>query len=477
MAHARPDYHNETGFNTASPYTDGTDVLLSDCAADVLARYPILVLATPIISARAETRDKLEAYVHGGGTLVVNAEALASLPLLGASLDPSALECSTVAAGSTVTVTPVGGGSDLHVIETEDVRVCPLGGAEALDPIAVADGSPLAFPLAYSTTAGKGTLVVLTSSGMAAEPVAQRLAGITAADTELPNPYPMAAHARALLDGIFSSGTPFSAGDGLSVVVNRVGGAGSVKYLVAIANPSGHALPFSIKSHVGAITHTEEIVLQDAGLGPSIVAQNFTGYTPPGSWELGSSSASAIAGFDQRIFRVTVAQETASLIDTVAPAASPNRIALPLPSTADLTESIMLRPTFGQHFDAVVVDWSYVERRSATQARPQPPSCACTTSDACACSAAAEGRAMGVHAEHQHHRRLHQRPQPVSRPSAVQQLRPVRAVHRADAVGAAQDVAAGQRVHAHHRPDLLCRRCAQSTDLQCTLCRLALASL
>ena len=43
----------------------------------------------------------------------------------------------------------------------------------------------------------------------------------------------------------------------------------------------------------------------------------------------------------------------------------------PLPSTADLTESIMLRPTFGQHFDAVVVDWSYVERRSATQASPQ----------------------------------------------------------------------------------------------------------
>ena len=346
-------------------------MLLSDCAADILARYPIVVLATPIISARAETRDKLEAYVHGGGTLVVNAEALASLPLLGASLDPSALECSTVAAGSTVTVTPVGGGSDLHVIETEDVRVCPLGGAEALDPIAVAEGSPLAFPLAYSTTAGKGTLVVLTSSGMAAGPVEQRLAGTQAADTELPNPYPMAAHARALLDGIFSSGTPFSAGEGLSVVVNRVGGAGSVKYLVAIANPSGHALPFSIKSRVGAITHTEEIVLQDAGLGPSIVAKNFTGYTPPGSWELGSSSASAIAGFDQRIFRVTVAQETASLIDTVAPAAAPNRIALPLPSTADLTESIMLRPTFGQHFDAVVVDWSYVERRSGAQARPQ----------------------------------------------------------------------------------------------------------
>ena len=371
VAPARPDYHNETGFNTASPYTDGTDVLLSDCAADILARYPIVVLATPIISARAETRDKLEAYVHGGGTLVVNAEALASLPLLGASLDPSALECSTVAAGSTVTVTPVGGGSDLHVIETEDVRVCPLGGAEALDPIAVAEGSPLAFPLAYSTTAGKGTLVVLTSSGMSAGPVAQRLAGSQTADTELPNPYPMAAHARALLDGIFSSGTPFSAGEGLSVVVNRVGGAGSVKYLVAIANPSGHALPFSIKSRVGAITHTEEIVLQDAGLGPSIVAQNFTGYTPPGTWELGSSSASAIAGFDQRIFRVTVAQETASLIDTVTPAAPPNRIALPLPSTADLTESIMLRPTFGQHFDAVVVDWSYVERRSGAQARPQ----------------------------------------------------------------------------------------------------------
>jgi len=37
-------YHNESGFSTATPYTDTADVLLSDCAFDILARYPVLLL-------------------------------------------------------------------------------------------------------------------------------------------------------------------------------------------------------------------------------------------------------------------------------------------------------------------------------------------------------------------------------------------------------------------------------------------------
>ena len=80
-------YHDERGFSTPTPYTDtgqyiskphhngcyfqgcfsdrllvvAADVLLSDCASDLLARYPIILLATPIISAKAEVTAKLEA--------------------------------------------------------------------------------------------------------------------------------------------------------------------------------------------------------------------------------------------------------------------------------------------------------------------------------------------------------------------------------------------------------------------------------
>ena len=48
-------------------------------------------------------------------------------------------------------------------------------------------------------------------------------------------------------------------------------------------------------------------------------------------------------------------------------AGSPNRIALPLPDTSDLRTDVMLRSTFKQHFDGVVLDWTYVDRRTAAE--------------------------------------------------------------------------------------------------------------
>ena len=63
-------HHNETGFITPTPFGDGVDVLLADASLDLLARYPVLFVATPIISSVLETRLKLEQYVRGGGQLV-----------------------------------------------------------------------------------------------------------------------------------------------------------------------------------------------------------------------------------------------------------------------------------------------------------------------------------------------------------------------------------------------------------------------
>ena len=40
-----------------------------------------------------------------------------------------------------------------------------------------------------------------------------------------------------------------------------------------------------------------------------------------------------------------------------------NRVALPLAAGASLVEQVLLRPTFHQHYDAVVLDWRYVEAR------------------------------------------------------------------------------------------------------------------
>lgn len=347
-----------------SCWSEQVDVLLSDCAADILSRYPVLLLATPIISAKAEVTEKLEAYVKAGGHLVVNADALASLSLFGMHLDAS--DCKTIPAGSQVTLELTGGGkkpTQTHVQETHPVSVCPLTGSENAKVVASVGDAHLAYSIDAAAGA-KGSVLAFATTGMAAEAVVTALKSPSTPDTELANPYPMAAHAHALLDDLLSSQTLFTAGGGLTVVVNRVD---ATKYLVAVSNPALSELPYKLVSNVGTVAGIEEIELQDRQLGPALLAKNLTGYTPPGQHTLGTSTANTIAGLDQRIFSVTLSAETANLIPAVPAAPSPEKVALPLPHTSDLTEAVMLRSTFKQHFDAIVLDWTYVERRTASQ--------------------------------------------------------------------------------------------------------------
>ena len=62
--------------------------------------------------------------MKSGGKLVVNADALASLPLLGMSIAMNG--CSTVPAGANVTFVTSG----TRVVESQAVRVCPVAGAD-----------------------------------------------------------------------------------------------------------------------------------------------------------------------------------------------------------------------------------------------------------------------------------------------------------------------------------------------------------
>ena len=64
---------DETGFQTATPYGDGTDILLSDAPVFILARYPVLVVASRLRSTKRELREKLSTYVESGGMLVLTA--------------------------------------------------------------------------------------------------------------------------------------------------------------------------------------------------------------------------------------------------------------------------------------------------------------------------------------------------------------------------------------------------------------------
>ena len=63
-------FHDESGFNAPTPYGDMADCLLSDAPPWLLARYPVVVVAGELSGGR-EIRDKLQAYLSGGGHLVV----------------------------------------------------------------------------------------------------------------------------------------------------------------------------------------------------------------------------------------------------------------------------------------------------------------------------------------------------------------------------------------------------------------------
>jgi len=71
-------FRDERGFNTATPYGDIADCLLSDAPLWLLRQYPLLVLAGRLTPSD-ELRDTLTAYVRQGGELMLtagNAKAL-----------------------------------------------------------------------------------------------------------------------------------------------------------------------------------------------------------------------------------------------------------------------------------------------------------------------------------------------------------------------------------------------------------------
>ncbi len=130
-------------------------------------------------------------------------------------------------------------------------------------------------------------------------------------------------------------------------------------YLVGVANPTLQELPLAIRSRSGVVVAVEEIEVPNVPL-------NTTGYLPHGfeGTDIGSSTNNTIAGADIRLFRVTVADDTATALSN-ATQALPRRQWLRLaPSIGSIRREIEARPSFFNYFDGVVIDWRYVADRT-----------------------------------------------------------------------------------------------------------------
>lgn len=340
-------YRDERGFLTATPYGDCADCLLSDAEAWLLARYPVLVVAGGLTGGQ-EIRDKLQAYVEAGGHLVITAGSLARLPgeLAGVTV---AGPPRRMGAGSRIE------GDERSIVEDRPFEICPLR-LPASAQVRYRCGD---MPAVAEMPFGRGRLTVIASPfGVGADAATTQP---IRSETEKPlaRPYPLLAHVRAVLDETFRAQCLFEVGEGLSLVTCR---RGPGEYRLGVCNNSWSRRAFKITSRCGPIESLRELTLEQS-------EKTAPGYLPTGmeGRPVETGGAEAIAGGDIRIFDVRVREENVSVIPHVVPPARVRGRVLPLREVTSIKEAILVRPTFFEHFDAVMVDWKYFAQREKKQ--------------------------------------------------------------------------------------------------------------
>jgi hypothetical protein len=337
-------YHDESGFLVPAPYGDAADCLLSDAPGWLLPRYSTLLVGGEL-SGGLEIRDKLAAYVQGGGHLVITAGNVAKMPggLAGVRVTGPA---SRFAARRPVDLEPSA------VAEDVSFDLLPLE-APAGSRVLARCGP---MPAAVEFSCGKGRITVFASPfGVGVDP-AVRDKIVSVVDRPLPKPFPLLKHVAVLLDRVLRTKILFDAGRDLHVIACRKDRG---LYTVGVFNNTFRPLPFSLVSRCGPIALIHEIPLDTSERGA-------LGHLPPGidTAAIGANGPQMIAGGDVRIFAVRLGQELVEEIPHVVPAPRLRGRILPLRKVSSLKEEILARPTFFEHFDGVLVDWRYLHDHS-----------------------------------------------------------------------------------------------------------------
>ncbi len=335
-------YHNEKGFNVATPYGDILDCLLSDAPSWLLKRYAVLVLAGNI-HGDLELKDKLEDYVSAGGHLVITAETLKQLPgnLLGMRVvhAPVHLEANTQVRFQ-----------DSDVTESAPFSLYDVKYPPPTQIIARCGEMPAVLDLAY----GKGKMTVIASPfGIPDAPVLKNVRSEN--DRELPNPFPLLKHVYQTLGDIFATQQLFDPGDGLSCITCR---KAEGVYNLLVCNNTWEEKPLNIKSRIGEILSVKESKLDRSEV-------KATGYLPTGfsGLKTGKDDRSHIAGGSARVFKVKVKEQNLGIIPHQVPPKTNSNAYLNLWNVRNIKEAILSRPTFFQHYRGVVTDWKYLDIR------------------------------------------------------------------------------------------------------------------
>ena len=331
-------YHDERGFISPTPYGDIADCLLSDAPRWVLDQYPVITLAGKI-TLTAELMDNLRGYIENGGCLVTTAGNLC-YEMIGM---------------------PFAAGNQTHSFDKEQAQACGETDPFSLVSLELPDDARILtsindIPAVVEVKVGKGRVIAIASewgltNTVPAVPIKSKI------DAPLEKPYHMPNFMRAALDQLLREQMLFEVGDGLSLITCR---RKPGEYTLGLCNNALEPRPFKIVSHCGPIETIRELPLDQS-------EKTAPGYMPEGfeSATLGQSSETTIAGGDVRIFRVNVREENVVETRRPVPPALPKGRLLSLHGGWPVKEEILLRPTFFQHYDGVVLDWRYLHDRES----------------------------------------------------------------------------------------------------------------
>ncbi len=330
-------FRDETGFITATPYGDAVDCILSDSPVWLLKQYPIIVIGNQL-QPGAEIKDKLEQYVAAGGHLIIMAGSLENMPGGLAGITAGKGE-TTLKANSLVTY------QNKELRESSVFNIKDLYASAYAKTIATCAGKTLVIE--QRSGLGKVTAFA-TPFGISPDPLDLPVSSV---DKSLKTPFPMLNHVKTILGDVFNNTEIFNTGDDLSLITCR---KGKKEYTVAICNNSWIEKPLQITSNIGKIVKMTELPIDCS-------EQKAIGFLPKSVVsKTGKNTEKTIAGGDIRIFNIKLEEENIEEIPFIQPFPNPVDRGLTLRNISSVKEEILLRPTFFQHFDRIVIDWKYL---------------------------------------------------------------------------------------------------------------------
>ena len=330
-------FHDETGFTSPTPYGDAADCILSDCPLWLLQQYPILVIGDQLQGGN-EIKDKLEKYVESGGHLIITAGSLKNMPdgLMGITTGNSVVK---IKANTSVSY------NNTQLKESAAFELSDILSPEGTKVIATCDSKPLVSEL----WVGKGKITVFASPfGLSSDPL-----GIPKSEVDEPlnTPFPLLNHVKLILGDLFHQSEIFEVANDLSIITCR---KSKGEFTVAVSNTSWSEKPLQITSRTGKILNIKELPIDCS-------EQKAIGFLPKTVVnQTGKNTAKTISGGDIRIFNVKIEENSIEEIPFVQPQPNPVNRGLTLRNIRSIKEEILLRPTFFQHFDRIIIDWKYL---------------------------------------------------------------------------------------------------------------------